>query len=97
MSVASPGSEARHLPKAPENISQSALTGTIYGTILCAGDTNHSQLPVCAQRIVPMSLPPSVPLGASVTTPNGASGSVVPAVLDQRWRHVSTSFIIMQL
>ena len=74
MSVASPGSEARHLPKAPENISQSALTGTIYGTIY-AGDTNHSQLPVCAQRIVPMSLPPSVPLGASVTTPNGALSS----------------------
>jgi hypothetical protein len=37
-----------------------------------------------------MSEPPSPPLGARVTKPNGASGAVVPEVADHKERHCST-------
>ena len=46
---------------------------------------------VCAMRIAPMSGPPSEPLEARVTIPNGARGSVVPGVVLQILRHPLTS------
>ena len=50
---------------------------------------------VCAQRIVPMLLPPSPPEGAKVTSPNGRT--VVVGPLLHRERHDETSLGIKQL